>query len=392
MRTDGASPDDPALADVAASWVGAYLHVPFCRRVCPYCDFAVVDGREDLRVPYLAALRVEIEAAEPFSRPLDAVFVGGGTPTSIAPEALGAVLETLRHRFGLAPDAEVSIEANPEDVDAATAGGLVAAGFNRVSLGVQSFDPDVLSALGRRHTAEQADRAIATARAHFGSVNVDLIFGTPGESPSSWMASVRRALDGGIDHLSTYALTVERGTPLGRAVAAGAPAPDPDDQADKYLAAADAARLAGLVRYETSNFARPGHACRYNLLTWAGGDYAAFGNGAHRHRGGVRSWNVRRIDRYVERSPEATSGEERLDAWAARRELAMIGLRRAAGIAPGPIGDALAASAEAAPLVAGGVLEVGGGRIRVLRPLLGDEVSRVVLGLEPPADRGGATG
>lgn len=388
MRIDGAAPDDPVLADAAAAWVGAYVHVPFCRRVCPYCDFAVVEGREDLRAPYLTALRAEIEAGDPFPRPLDAVFVGGGTPTSITPDALGAVLDALRSRFGFAPDVEVSIEANPEDVDASTAEGLVAAGFDRISLGVQSFDPAVLSSLGRRHTPDQADRALASAREHFRSVNVDLIFGTVGESASSWSESVDRALGAGVDHLSTYALTVERGTPLGRAVAAGAAAPDPDDQADKYLAAGEAARTSGLVHYETSNFARPGHACRYNLLTWAGGEYAAFGNGAHRYRSGVRSWNVRRIDRYVERSPSAISGEERLEEWASLRELAMVGLRRTAGIAPGPIGTALRASAEAASLAAAGVLEMTGERIRVLQPLLGDEVSRVVLGLRPPTEPG----
>lgn len=386
MPTDHEPADDPALADRAESWVGAYLHVPFCRQVCPYCDFAVIEGRPDLRAPYLDALAREIAAEAPFHRPLDAVFVGGGTPTSIDPDALGGVLATVRDHLGVAAGAEVSIEANPEDLDAATAEGLASAGFNRVSLGVQSFDGDVLEALGRHHTPDQADEALANARSAFDSVNVDLIFGTLGESAASWESSVRRALDGGADHLSTYALTIERGTPFGRAVAAGAPEPDPDDQADKYLAAIGIAEAAGLVRYETSNFSRAGHACRYNLLTWAQGEYAAFGNGAHRHRRGARSWNVRRVDRYIERSPGAVvSGEERLDPWQREVERVLIGLRRAAGVRPGAAGEALVASPEGERLVAAGVVAGTPDRLRVVRPLMGDEVSRALLALPAPA-------
>ena len=385
MPTDAVRADDPALADRAATWVGAYVHIPFCRRVCPYCDFAVVEGPGDLRAPYLEALKAEIAADQPFGGPLDAVHLGGGTPTSLDPAALGAVLAGLASRFGLADDAEVSIEANPEDLDAPTAEGLAAAGFNRVSLGVQSFDPAVLASLGRRHSPEQAGAAIAIARTSFASVNVDLIFGAVGESARSWESSVQRAVDAGIDHLSAYALTVERGTPLARAVLAGAPAPDPDDQADKYLAAESIAAAAGLVRYETSNYARNGHACRYNLLTWAHGEYAAFGNGAHRHRDGRRSWNLRRVDRYVERSPAAVvAGEEQLDAWGRDVERVLVGLRRTAGVVPGIVGAALAGSAAGERLIAAGVLHAVADRLQVIRPLLGDEVGRALLALEPP--------
>jgi oxygen-independent coproporphyrinogen-3 oxidase len=236
------------------------------------------------------------------------VFVGGGTPTSVEPEELGRIIEALAGRFGLAAGAEVSVEANPEDLTTEVAGRLADAGFNRVSLGVQSFDGAVLRALGRRHTPEQADAALAAARSVFRSVNADLIFGTVGGRS---VAGVRAT--GSITLL--YALTMARGTALSRAVAAGAPAPDPDVQADAYLLAEAAAEAAGLVRYETSNYARPGHACIYNLITWAQGEYVAFGNGAHRHRGGERSWNVRRVDRYEERvlaGESAVSGRERL--------------------------------------------------------------------------------
>lgn len=411
---DIVSPDDPGLADEAVGWVGAYIHIPFCRRVCPYCDFAVVpiersrssgagqpqsssvsvDGRgtsasgggRDLRAPYVDAVLSEIAGDEPFDRPLDAVFVGGGTPTSLDPADLGRVVAALGSHFGLASGAEVSLEANPEDVTPPLARSLVAAGFNRISLGVQSFDPEVLASLGRQHGPDEAGKAIRAALDAFPSVNVDLIFGTPGESLASWQATVERALGTGIQHLSAYALTVERGTPLGRDVRDGAPAPDPDDQADKHENVVAKARDAGLTRYETSNFARRGHHCRYNLLTWAQGEYAAFGNGAHRHRSGVRSWNVRRVDRYVERAATSPrSGEEQIEGWAREVERVILGLRRAAGVVAGRAGSALLATPEGRRLREAGIVEDSGGRVVVTRPLLGDEVARTLLALGEPA-------
>jgi oxygen-independent coproporphyrinogen-3 oxidase len=380
-------PDDPGPADAAASRRGAYVHIPFCRRVCPYCDFAVLAGREDLAGRYAAALTAEISEAAPFPDALDAVFVGGGTPSRMAPASLAGVLRALGRRCGLAAGAEVTLEANPEDWSVPLAEGLAAAGFNRVSLGAQSFDPGVLSALGRQHRPGQVEEAVAAARAAgFSSVNLDLIFGCPGESAASWRASVERALATGIDHLSVYALTVEHGTALWRAVAAGAPAPDPDHQAALWEEADGLAAAAGLVRYETSNFARPGHACLYNLITWAQGEYEGFGAGANRHRGGVRSWNIRRVERYleaVEGGLSPASGEERLDAWERERERLVLGLRRASGAVPGEAGRRLLGSPAGQRLVASGVLAAGEDRLRIARPLLGDEVSRAVLALEP---------
>jgi len=379
-------PDSPGLADRAAGQLAAYVHVPFCRRVCPYCDFAVVAGREELMPRYTAALLAEIRRAEPFAAPLDAVSVGGGTPSGLAPDSLAAVLRGLAERFGLAPGAEVSLEANPEDWSPALAGALVAAGYSRVSLGAQSFDPGVLAALGRQHRPEEATRAVAAARrAGFRSVGLDLIYGTPGESRASWEASVSRALEAGIDHLSVYALTVERGTALSRAVAAGAPAPDPDRQADRYEEAARLAGEAGMVRYETSNFARPGHACLYNLITWAGGEYEGCGAGAHRHRAGSRTWNVRQVDRYVERleaGESPVSGGEALGPWRKEQDRLVLGLRRAAGVVAGPGGRRLMASPAGRRLLEAGILVEDEGRLRVARPLLGSEAARAVLALE----------
>ncbi len=380
MRTD--RPDDPEVVDAAAASVAAYVHVPFCRRICPYCDFAVQVGGDIDR--YVSALLAEIDAATPFFRPLDAVYVGGGTPTSIPGAGLGAVVERLAERFGLAPGAEVSLEANPEDLTPQSLAEWRAAGFNRISLGVQSLDGATLAALGREHDAAMAREALGMARDTFASVNADLIFGTPGDT--GWEQSVAGVLGAGIDHLSVYALTVERGTPLGRAVAAGAPAPDPDVAADAYIVAEAAADAAGLVRYETSNYARPGHGCTYNLITWAQGEYAAFGNGAHRHRDGVRSWNVRRVDRYQERvlaGEDPSSGSERLDGWGREVERVSLGLRRTAGVRPGRAGDALLATPAGQRLVTAGVLAAGDDRLRVIRPLLGDEASRALLALAP---------
>ena len=373
--------------DVAAQWSGAYIHIPFCARVCPYCDFAVVEGRDDVVDRYMAALRREVDA-EPTWRPLDSIFVGGGTPSHISPVLLGKVVEALVDRFGLAERAEVTLEANPEDWTSDRAARLVESGFNRVSFGIQSFDGDVLTYLGRRHTADQAVSAVSVARAGgFRSISIDLIMGSPCESVESWRQTVETAVGLDIDHVSAYGLTVERGTPLGRAVASGARAPDPDDQADKYEDAQEAFSDAGLAQYEVSNYARHGHECRYNLTAWAQGEYLAFGMGAHGHREGVRTWRVRRLDTYMERLESGESpvqGRERLEGDARERERLMVGLRRSAGVRAGRLGEIWAASDEGRRLAAAGVVTTGEGRLVVQRPLLTDAVVRSVLTIESP--------
>jgi oxygen-independent coproporphyrinogen-3 oxidase len=382
------APDSDELADLAGSWRSAYVHIPFCRRRCPYCDFAVVTPEETSasHAAYIDAVVAEI-GMEPEWAPLDAVNFGGGTPSAVAPGELIRVLEQLRTHFELAPDAEISLEANPEDWSEAWAEELLAAGFTRISWGVQSFDRDVLAALGRVHTPEGAVRAISgSQRAGFASVSVDLIFGTPGESASSSLRTVETAIGCRPDHVSAYALTVERGTALSRAVLAGARGPDADDQAEKYEALSEALRAAGLVQYEVSNWARCGHPCRYNLATWAQGEYVAFGLGAHGHRNGVRRRNVRRLDAYLTRvaqgvRPEA--GSERLDAWGREQERMILGLRRRAGVEAGLGGHLLAASPEGSRLVSAGVLTFGRGRVRVVGPLLTDAASVAVLSLSP---------
>ena len=376
---------EPAWVDAATHWAGAYLHIPFCASVCPYCDFAVVEGRDDVVGRYIEAIEQEI-ARESEWRSLDAIFVGGGTPSHVDPDLLGRLLHELRERYGFAPDAEVTLEANPEDWTSDRATRLVHAGFTRVSFGVQSFDDHVLGYLGRRHTSNEAIEAVSVARAGgFGSVGIDLIMGSPGESLDSWRGTVETAVGLEIDHVSAYCLTVERGTPLGRAVAAGAAAPDPDDQADKYEHAQQAFTTAGLFQYEVSNYARIGHECRYNLTAWAQGEYLAFGMGAHGHRHGRRTWRVRRLDTYlelVEGGESPVQGSERLEGDAREHERLMVGLRRTAGVVAGPLGDAWASSIEGRRFGDAGVVAYEAGRLVVRRHLLTDAVIRSVLAME----------
>jgi putative oxygen-independent coproporphyrinogen III oxidase len=295
-----------------------------------------------------------------------------------------------RRAGDLVEDAEITVEANPEDWDAELGGALVEAGFTRVSLGVQSFDPVVLADLGRVHTPDQAAEAVEAARAvGFASVSLDLIFGSPAETAASWEATLRTAVELGPDHLSTYALTVEPGTELWRRVRSGGGGPDPDVQADRWEAAQVTLSRAGLVRYEVSNHARPGHACRYNLSVWGRGEYLGFGLGAHGYRDGLRRRNVRRLDTYLQRVESGigpVQAADRVAGWEAEQERLMLGLRRAAGVAAGPGGRRLLASPAGERLLTAGVIESRGDRIIVARPLLTDEVVRAVLAVGPEPD------
>jgi putative oxygen-independent coproporphyrinogen III oxidase len=387
-----APPDHPDLAEAASTWRSVYLHLPFCARVCPYCDFAVVAGRDGLTDRYLAALESEVLAEPPWYE-LEAVFVGGGTPSRVPTAGLRRLLALLRGRFGLVEDAEVTLEANPEDWNAARASALVEAGFTRVSLGVQSFDRAVLTDLGRLHTPDQAVAAVSVARAAgFASVSLDLIYGSPAERHTSWERTLRTAVALGPDHISAYALTVEPGTELWRGIRSGKPGPDPDEQADRWEAARAILTEAGFVRYEVSNHARPGHVCRYNLSVWGRGEYLGFGLGAHGFRDGIRRRNVRRLDTYLERVESGigpVQAAEVLSAWEVEQERLMLGLRRSAGVVAGPGGRRLLASPAGERLQAAGVIDCPGDRIVVTRPLLTDEVVRAVLATGPEPDESG---
>jgi putative oxygen-independent coproporphyrinogen III oxidase len=317
--------------------------VPFCLTRCHYCDFVTYTGMEGLRRPYAAALVEEaamaVAALGPEPPPVTSVFVGGGTPTLLPAGDLARLLHRLRELLVFAPGAEVTVEANPETVDAAMAAGLAGAGVTRVSMGAQSFDDRVLAALGRVHDAARVEAAVATLRAAgVPAVNLDLIYGGPGEDDRSWAATLEAAVALGPEHLSAYALTIEPATKFGRLVAAGRMAePAEDDLADRYGAACQVLAGAGYGHYEVSNWARPTHASRHNLTYWRRGRYLGLGAGAHEFDGTTRRWNLPGVPAYLEavrhrRRP--TEGQERLDPTQARFEALALRLRTVDGLGP----------------------------------------------------------
>lgn len=316
---------------------GVYVHIPFCLHRCHYCDFNTYEDQESLHASYVDALVADIERWQGTREPATSVFFGGGTPTLLEPRDLGRILGAVRDRIGIAPGAEITIEANPETVDEARFAALLAAGFERVSIGVQSLVPRVLTGLGRTHSPETALRAIAAARAvGFEDVNADLIYGSPWERPEDWVTSLRGVVDAAPDHVSAYALTVEEGTPLATLVATGRVADvDPDVQADRHGIADEILSLAGFARYEVSNWARSGRGSRHNVLYWSAGDYLGFGAGAHAHLDGHRWWSTRLPRDFIAAVRDGSStkaGEERLEGDQRAGEALMLGLRLAGGI------------------------------------------------------------
>jgi oxygen-independent coproporphyrinogen-3 oxidase len=295
--------------------LGVYVHIPFCSHRCDYCDFATWTDRAHLVDRYLDACLLHLRRldAAGLLAPATSVFFGGGTPSLVDGERLAGVLTAIP----LTPGAEVTVECNPDSIDAAKLACYADAGVNRVSIGVQSMDPSVLRALNRTHDPDNVVRAVdATRRAGIGHLNLDLIYGTPGESRKSWAATVRGAVALEPDHVSAYALTVEPATPLGRAVAHGTSRrPDDDDQADKYVLADELLGAHGFEWYEISNWSRAGGECMHNRLYWSGGDYLAIGCAAHGALGGRRFWNVRSPERYiaaVEEGGDPEAGSEQL--------------------------------------------------------------------------------
>jgi oxygen-independent coproporphyrinogen-3 oxidase len=309
---------------------GSYVHVPFCASKCEYCAFATWTDRHHLADEYLSAVRDEIDLAVAGGlRTSTSVFVGGGTPSLVDPLDLMSVVAAIPRT----PDAEVTVECNPDDVTHELLETYASAGVNRISLGVQSMSTVVLGVLGRRHDRENVERAVAAIRSvGIPTFNLDLIYGAVGESVDDWHETVRAVVDLGPPHVSAYALTVEAGTPL---AARHDLHPDDDDQADKYEVVDDTLVAAGLENYEISNWSLPGHECRHNLLYWRQQDYRGFGCAAHSHEAGRRWWNVRTPDRYIELvtgggSPEAAC--EILDEATRRFEHLELMLRLPAGV------------------------------------------------------------
>ena len=312
---------------------GVYVHIPFCAARCDYCDFATWTDRSHLVDRYVEACVADVVRRRADGmRAATSVFFGGGTPSLLAAEQLLRILDAIEREH----DAEITVECNPDSVDAAKLRAYRRSGVNRLSFGVQSMSTHVLAALGRTHDPANVTRAIALARdAGFERINTDLIYGTPGETGDDWRRSLDSALALDVGHVSAYALTVEPATALGRRVAAGAPAPDDDVQADDYLLAERVLTDAGLEWYEISNWARPGDECRHNVLYWSQGDYAGIGCAAHGHTNGRRCWNVRTPERYiaaVERGTTTEAGDEVLDDATQTEEALTLGLRTRWGV------------------------------------------------------------
>jgi oxygen-independent coproporphyrinogen-3 oxidase len=306
---------------------GVYIHVPFCARRCDYCAFATWTDRHHLMADYARAVVTDIGRTE--MPPATSVFFGGGTPSLLPADLLVSMVDAVPR----AAEAEVTVECNPETVTVDLLRAYRDAGVTRVSLGVQSMLPHVLASLGRAHDPDSVERAVdAIHTVGFDTFNLDLIFGAVGESLYDWRHTADAALVFAPPHVSAYALTVEPGTPLSRDEARF---PDDDDQADKYLLADDALVAAGLENYEISNWALPGHECRHNLLYWRQGNYRGFGGGAHSHLDGVRWWNVRTPERYIDaitRCDSPVAGEERLDDAQRQRERLELALRTRDGV------------------------------------------------------------
>ncbi|MFF0722829.1 radical SAM family heme chaperone HemW [Verrucosispora sp. NA02020] len=396
VPVDGSLPAS-ARAHVGQRGFGVYVHVPFCASRCGYCDFntytaeelgggASREGYADTVLAELALAARVLDGTPPGR--VETVFVGGGTPTLLPADDLARILDAIDRTWGLAPDVEVTTEANPESVDPVSLKELRAAGYTRISLGMQSATPGVLAVLDRRHRAGRAPAAALEARdAGFAHVNLDLIYGTPGERAEDFAESLAQVVAAGVDHVSAYALIVEDGTRLAARMRRGElPYPDDDVAAERYLAAEAALGAAGFSWYEVSNWARtPAARCRHNLLYWTGGDWWGLGPGAHSHVGGVRWWNVKHPREYARRlaaGESPGSAREVLTDGEAHMEDVMLRLRLASGLPLDVLDDAgraAAAQAVAQGLLAAPAHAAGRAVLTVRGRLLADAVVRDLL-------------
>jgi len=323
---------------------GLYVHIPFCPQRCPYCAFTILTGHTALYDRYVEAVCTEIRSWQSLAHkgPLQTVFFGGGTPSLLAPAQVQRILDTAAVTFGIAPDAEITLEANPTTADAEKFAALRASGCNRLSLGVQSFNDTDLKTLGRWHSAADAEAASATARqAGFANVNMDVIFSIPGAPRQHWQATVHTLLGLGPEHISTYSLTIEEGTRFARRYHQGRLAPvSEDDDAWAYAWVMETLAAAGYEHYEVSNFARPGYRSHHNWGYWHGADYLGVGLSAHSLLDGQRHWNLRAIRAYitaVETGRAPCAGSELLDPLTARHEHLWLQLRTCEGATLQPL-------------------------------------------------------
>lgn len=356
--------------------LGVYVHLAFCPYLCPYCDFAKWPYRRSSAERYLEALYAELDTLEP--RPASTIFLGGGTPNAYDARRLRALITRLRAHFPPDGEPEISVELNPELVRAGDFEVYREAGVTRLSIGVQSFEDAEIATLGRGHTVRDVERAVGWARdAGIPSVSLDLMFAVPGQTPESWSRSLERALSLGPDHVSTYGLTVEEGTPYA-ALRAREPERFFDDEREAELYDLAIARLegAGFEQYEISNFARPGHRCRHNENYWANGEYVGLGVGAASYLGGERSTHARELEVYVDaalRGVPIPTERERLEPARRAGEAIMLALRTAQGLGLRAFKerygvDVLARYDTAVrSYVSAGLLEIGDDALRLTR-------------------------
>lgn len=338
MNLAGTDPARAPSEDWRGAGFGVYVHWPFCLAKCPYCDFNSHVSTSVDQAQWRRALVAEVRAAKALTGPrrVDTVFFGGGTPSLMPAETVGAIIDAIAAEWGLANGAEITLEANPTSVEAARFRGYAAAGVNRVSMGVQALNDADLKALGRMHSAAEARAAFDVARSVFSRVSFDLIYARQGQTLTAWEAELTEALAMAIDHLSLYQLTIEEGTRFGDLAARGRlrNLPDDDLAADMFAATQEIAAAAGMPAYEISNHARPGAESRHNLIYWRYGDYAGIGPGAH----GRLTLDGARWGTVTPSNPAAwldSAGQfdwEAVETADAAAEMLMMGLRLSEGV------------------------------------------------------------
>ncbi len=399
MTTEPAAPPHPASSEAKPS-LALYLHTPFCTSKCGYCDFNSYEGLDHLVPDYTPALVREMELWSPAARRfrVDTIFFGGGTPSLTSLDDMRALVEGLERHFDISPQVEWTLEANPTELTREHLEGLRALGVNRLSMGVQSMHADELELLERQHSPERVVQAVADARAAgFDNLNLDLIFGLIGQPLGRWQETLERVIEFNPEHLSCYALTVEPGTALFYRVTKGQlPEPDPDVAADQYDWTRARLAAAGYEHYEISNWAKPGHTCRHNLVYWRAEPYLGLGAGAHSFFAGRRFANVDAPNRYVDGvnasvEERAATGRAELRQVAGgetptedtlRADAMILGLRLIEGVSLAEFAERFGVSAEAAfgPVIERytriGLLETAGGRLRLTERglLLANEV------------------
>ena len=356
---------------------GIYIHVPFCKSRCIYCDFYSTTA-EKQRQRYAEAVKRELEARKDFlgTREIATVYLGGGTPSQLVLAELEEIVSSIKERFAVAADAEITIEANPDDVTEEWCAGIVRLGFNRVSLGIQSFDDNILKFIRRRHTAQQAKEAVELLASHVGNISIDLIYGLPGQSPDLWESDLRQAFALPVKHLSAYALSIEEGAPLWQMVRQKK-IEETDEETERamYERLIDTAEAQGFEHYELSNFALPGYRSRHNSSYWHDVPYLGLGPGAHSYDGAARYYNRPDLNAYLV-APEKCLVKECLSENERFNDYVFTALRTADGLPLDCLAERFGEAAKnnllrtAKSRLAADFLELCGNRLKLTRKAL----------------------